>query len=60
MPEAPRGFGIDPSGRFLFVAGDVTSNLVAFRVDPVSGALTQLAEYKVGDGPNWVEVVRLW
>ncbi|SEJ74118.1 6-phosphogluconolactonase [Sphingobium sp. AP50] len=59
MPAEPRGFGIDPSGRFLFAAGDVSSNLIAHRINPVTGALTQIAEYALGDGPNWVECVRL-
>ncbi len=58
-PAEPRGFGIDPFGRFLFVAGDVSSNLVAHRIDGATGKLTQIAEYQTGEGPNWVECVRL-
>jgi 6-phosphogluconolactonase len=59
-PNAPRAFGIDPLGKFLFAAGDVSRNLVAYRIDQASGALTQIGEYATGDGPNWVEVVRLF
>lgn len=59
MPGEPRGFGIDPLGRYLFVAGDVSSNLVSHRIDAQTGALTPLAQYQLGDGPNWVECVRL-
>lgn len=59
MPAEPRGFGIDPLGRYLFVAGDVSSNLVAHRIDQQTGALTPLAEYTLGEGPNWVECLRL-
>ncbi|MBC2665367.1 lactonase family protein [Novosphingobium flavum] len=58
-PADPRGFAIDPFGRFLLAAGDVSGNLVVYRIDGASGALDQLAEYSVGDGPNWVECVRL-
>lgn len=59
MPAEPRGFAIDPLGRFLFVAGDVSSTLVAHRIDRATGALAQIAEYKTGEGPNWIEFVRV-
>lgn len=58
-PADPRGFAIDPFGRFLIAAGDASSNLVVYRIDKTSGALAKLEEYAVGDGPNWVECIRL-
>ena len=59
MPKEPRGFSIDPFGRYLFAAGDASNNLISYSIDPGSGALTRIAEYPMGDGPNWVECVRL-
>lgn len=46
----PRGFGIDPSGRWLVVAGQKSNNLTALAIDPKSG--------KLSPGPNKVEVGR--
>ena len=57
--KEPRGFNIDPFGRYLLAAGLLTNSLVSFRIDPETGALTKLAEYPTGDGPNWIEFVRL-
>jgi len=57
--KEPRGFNIDPFGRYLLAAGLLTNMLVAFRINPETGALAKLAEYPMGDGPNWVEIIRL-
>lgn len=57
--KEPRGFRIDPFGRYLLAAGLHTNTVTSFRIDPESGALAKLAEYPTGDGPNWIEVVRL-
>jgi 6-phosphogluconolactonase len=55
----PRGFRIDPFGRYLFAAGLQANTVTSFSIDPESGALTRLADYRTGDGPNWIEIVRL-
>ena len=59
MAKEPRGFNIDPFGRYLLAAGLQTNSLTSFRIDSETGALTKLAEYPTGDGPNWIEFVRL-
>jgi 6-phosphogluconolactonase len=41
------------------VTGQLTRNLASYRIDPQTGALTRLADYAMGDGPNWTECVRL-
>ena len=46
--ETPRGFGIDPSGRWLVVAGQKSNDLTALRIDPATG--------KLEPGPNRIEV----
>ncbi|PWK61301.1 lactonase family protein [Aminobacter sp. AP02] len=59
MPKEPRGFNVDPFGRYLLVAGDADNTLVSFRIDSGTGGLQRVAEYSMGEGPNWVECVRL-
>lgn len=57
--KEPRGFNIDPFGRYLLAAGLLANSLVSYRIDSETGALTKLAEFPTGDGPNWIEFVRL-
>ena len=59
VAKEPRGFNIDPFGRYLIAAGLQTNTLTSYRIDPETGALTKLAEYPTGEGPNWIEFVRL-
>lgn len=40
----PRNFTFDPSGRFVLVANQHGDNIVVFRQDPVTGALTDIGE----------------
>jgi 6-phosphogluconolactonase len=40
----PRSFAIDPSGRHLLVAGEVSNNVVVFKMDPETGRLTKSGE----------------
>jgi 6-phosphogluconolactonase len=55
----PRGFNIDPSGRFLLAAGQTSHHLTVYAIDQESGRLTSVGRYPMGEGPNWVEIVRL-
>jgi 6-phosphogluconolactonase len=38
--KTPRGFGIDPTGRFLLAGNQDSHSVVVFRIDPDSGRLT--------------------
>lgn len=38
--EGPRNFAIDPSGNFLLVAHQYTNNVVIFKIDKLTGKLT--------------------
>jgi 6-phosphogluconolactonase len=40
----PRGFVIDPTGKFLFVAHETARNVVVFRIDPATGMLTKTGD----------------
>ncbi len=55
----PRGFNIDPTGRYLLAVGQSSNHLTVSAIDQDSGGLTELQRYAMGQGPNWVEIVRL-
>ena len=55
--KQPRGFAIDPKGKFLVAAGEKSETLSVYAIDPASGALRLLNKYPVGKGANWVEIV---
>jgi 6-phosphogluconolactonase len=56
---SPRGFAIDPAGRFLTVLGQTKDQFFLYALDSETGALRLLQERTVGGGPNWVEIVPL-
>jgi 6-phosphogluconolactonase len=49
----PRGFAIDPKGRFLVVSNTIS----AYAIDKASGAVKLIGKYPAGKGANWVEIV---
>ena len=55
----PRAFSLDPTGNFLYVTGLETGNIIGFRVDQQSGALTRLETHAVGSLPMWVLIADL-
>lgn len=54
----PRGFNIDPQGRFLLAVGQ-KAGLTSYAIDRDSGALKPLFSYTLGRNPNWVEIIDL-
>lgn len=57
--KQPRGFAIDPAGRYLFAVGQLSHSMTSYAIDRKTGKLTQLKQYPTGKNPNWVEVVDL-
>ena len=55
--KQPRGFAIDPTGRFVVVAGEKSDTLSSYAIDPENGALKLVGRYPTGKGANWVEIV---
>jgi 6-phosphogluconolactonase len=53
----PRGFCIDPSGRFLVVCGEKSTHVSLFSIDPDSGALALCSRSCGGRVANFVEIV---
>ncbi|MBA3936685.1 MAG: lactonase family protein [Planctomycetes bacterium] len=55
--KQPRGFCLDPSGRFAYVASQKADYVTSFSVDAKTGAFTKLATTKVPAGPAFVGVM---
>jgi 6-phosphogluconolactonase len=55
----PRGFAIDPSGRWLVAAGQVSNRVGVHAIDAANGRLGPGRAYDVGRNPNWVELIDL-
>jgi len=54
--KQPRGFAIDPTGRYLVASGEKSGTLSVHAID-ANGALGLLGRYPSGKGSNWVEIV---
>jgi 6-phosphogluconolactonase len=54
--KQPRGFRIDPSGRFMVVSGEKSETISSYAIES-SGLLLQVGRYPTGKGSNWVEIV---
>ena len=54
----PRGFAIDPRGRFLLSAGLDSNRMTVSRIAE-DGALAPIQRYAVGKMPNWIEFLDL-
>lgn len=55
--QTPRSFEIDPSGRFVFGAGEGSGKLAFFACAPETGKLTRLETYDIGRSLTWVLAV---
>jgi 6-phosphogluconolactonase len=54
--KQPRGFRIDPTGRFMVVSGEKSETLSSYAIEP-SGMLRAVSKVPSGKGSNWVEIV---
>jgi 6-phosphogluconolactonase len=52
----PRGFRIDPTGRFMVVSGEKSDTISSYAIEP-GGALRLIGKAPTGKGSNWVEIV---
>jgi 6-phosphogluconolactonase len=55
--KQPRGFRLDPSGRWMIVSGEKSDTISSYAIDPQTGALKLVGKYPTGKGGNWVEIV---
>lgn len=52
----PRGFNIDDSGRYLIAAGQKSTHISVYEIEPSRGLLAERGRYPVGDGAMWVTI----
>lgn len=57
--EKPRSFEIDPSGKYVFGAGEASGKLAVFRCDEATGKLERIHTYPIGKSLTWVKAVEL-
>ena len=55
----PRGMDIDPSGRWLVAAGQLSNSLTVHALDPKTGELSERGRYATGQNPICVEILAL-
>ncbi|MEJ0048459.1 MAG: beta-propeller fold lactonase family protein [Rhodospirillales bacterium] len=55
--KQPRGFAIDPTGRYLIATGEKSDTISVYAIDGANGALRLLSKYPAGKAANWVEIV---
>jgi 6-phosphogluconolactonase len=54
--KQPRGFAIDPKGKYVVVSGELSDTISVYAIDG-SGALKLVGKYPTGKDSNWVEIV---
>ena len=57
-PE-PRGFAIEPHGKFLLCAGLQSGTVGTYAIDAGTGALSRTSVVHAGAGANWIEFLEL-
>ena len=55
--KQPRGFAIDPKGKFLVASGEKSDDDLGLRDRPGQRRAQVLKQYPAGKGANWVEIV---
>ena len=54
--KQPRGFRIDPKGKYMVVSGELSDTISVYAIDG-NGALSLLQKYPTGKDSNWVNIV---
>ena len=54
--KQPRGFAVEPFGRYLIVAGEKSCRVTVYAID-AAGGLSPTDAKPVGSGPTWVETI---
>jgi 6-phosphogluconolactonase len=55
----PRGFAIDPRGKFVLSVGLDSNHMTVYSIRPGNGALDPVKQHAMGKQPNWIEIVDL-
>jgi 6-phosphogluconolactonase len=59
LGKTPRNFAIDPTGKFLLAANQESNNLVIFRIDSTTGALTPTGEIAEVPAPVCIALLQV-
>ena len=54
----PRFIAVDPTGRFVYSAGQTSARMASYKIDGATGVLQPLATYEVGQSPLWMQFVK--
>ncbi|OAI51993.1 hypothetical protein AYO46_01070 [Betaproteobacteria bacterium SCGC AG-212-J23] len=54
--KQPRGFAIDPAGKYLVASGEKSETVSSYSIGE-DGSLKPIGQYPTGKGANWVEIV---
>jgi 6-phosphogluconolactonase len=57
--KTPRGFAIEPRGKFLLSVAMDSGAMTVYAIDPETGALNPTGHYPMGTQPNWIEIIDL-
>jgi serine/threonine-protein kinase len=57
--KTPRSFDLDPSGQFLYAAGESSGKLATYQIDAKTGALKPAKTMDIGKTPWWVLAVEM-
>ena len=57
--KRPRGFAIEPRGRFLLSVGVDLNATTVYAIDSTTGALDSIGRYPMSTQPNWIEIIDL-
>jgi 6-phosphogluconolactonase len=53
----PRSFAIDPTGKYLLAANELTNNIVVFKIDETTGNLSKTGKEIKVDTPVCLQFV---
>jgi 6-phosphogluconolactonase len=59
MGKTPRNFAIDPTGKFLLAANQESNNIVVFRIDSITGALSPTGDTAEVPAPVCITFLKL-
>lgn len=55
----PRTFDIDKTGKFMYVGGQKSGSMTAYKIDQKSGELEKIASYETAKSPIWIMSIQL-
>ena len=57
--DEPRSVAVDPTGKFVYVANEISSDIYAYAINSSTGALTEITAIVGGNSPLCVTTIRI-